>query len=150
MGKELESNVNAHKKKCMELEQELIDTKTSLAIIASSEEAIAKELHELRAAHGISKKCLEEKGRMIQGLTNDLFTQQKEQSKGESSYKEQIATLSVDLESKKQEIQKMHVDVENMTNDLSKLREENTSAQQNYERELGLHANARTELRMTK
>ncbi|GAX16077.1 nucleoprotein TPR [Fistulifera solaris] len=87
------------------------------------------------------------KQEIIQDLTNDLASYRDERSENETKLTTEIATLRATIESRSKDVEALEEANVTLKLDVESLRSEITIAQRNYERELGLHSQARSSLR---
>ncbi len=87
------------------------------------------------------------KQEIIQELTNDLANYRDERTENETKLTTEISTLKATLESRSRDVEALEEANVTLKLDVESLRNEITIAQKNYERELGLHSQARSSLR---
>ena len=107
------------------------------------------EMQELKALYATSQKENMSRQEIIRDLTNDLAGQRGEREKIVQELQGQIATLQKTIQSMEQDEIAANAIANALRQDIVTLREECTSAQNNYERELTQHAQARTSLRLS-
>ena len=127
-------------------EIELIDIRSTTDTYKLETEKEIKELKELLAT---SQKENVSRQEIIRDLTNDLAGQRGEREKVVQELQGQIATLQSTIQSNEQDVIAAKAMASALQQDIATLRAECTSAQNNYERELTQHAQARTSLRLS-
>jgi nucleoprotein TPR len=107
-----------------------------------------KELEELKQLLASSQNENISRQKIISELTHDLAGQRGEREKLEQDLQSKISALQAEIQNNEKDVTSAKAMAAVLQNDIVALRAEASSAQKNYERELGLHAQARTELRL--
>lgn len=106
-----------------------------------------KENENLKQQLENSKKENASRQEIIRDLTNDLAGQRGEREKLEQELHAQILALKTEIQNNDKDVDSAKAVAAALKHDIETLRNDATSAQNNYERELGLHSQARTALR---
>lgn len=140
----LQERVDNYQKIARESEATLLDLKAATEREHGSQ---SEEVDALKSKLEFALKDSKAKEEVIRELTDQLGAQRGERQKLESELQSKINTLTsaaqqneMVAETAKASVAAMKLDLENMKADVAKM-------QDNYERELALHAQARTELR---
>lgn len=159
------SNEEKLEAKVAELTTALDSTKADLAtaqgrltdyqsIAKSSEEQLAeltaaskKYKEETKSTLDKLKKSEQGQKEAVADLTKDLMAHRGEKEKAESELKAQIDSLTVQLTSAKEDAAKAIARMESLSSEMKRYQMDAKNAQTNYERELALHAEARSSMR---
>ncbi len=159
------SNEEKLEAKVAELTTELESTKADLAtakerltdyqsIAKSSEEQLAeltaaskKYKEETTSTLDKLKKSEQGQKEAVADLTKDLMAHRGEKEKAETELKAQIDSLTVQLTSAKEDATKAIARMDSLASEMKRYQMDAKNAQTNYERELALHAEARSSLR---
>lgn len=109
-----------------------------------------KELEQLKAVIQSMKQEAAAKQDVIQELTNDLAGQRGEREKVEATLKAEILSLQTEMANMVQDTESAKAAAAAMKLDVENLRKEAERTHNNYERELALHAEARTAVRLAR
>lgn len=127
------------------------DTESELnALKALTEENATKQAREVTELEDKVKSLSAlncSKQEIIQDLTNDLAGHRDERTEIETKLTSEISTLKATLESRSKDFEALEEANLALKLDIESLRNEVIIAQKNYERELGLHSQARSLLR---
>lgn len=121
--------------------KEVQETTLSFQIEQESKQKTVEQMLEISQKN--KADCLE----TIRKLTNDLVGQRGEKDASEQQLLAQIATLQSEVEDQEKSSTSARAQAAALTHDIDTYRRDYSTAQNNYERELRLHADARTELR---
>eukprot|EP00985_Skeletonema_marinoi_P025688 scaffold19105_cov113-Skeletonema_marinoi.AAC.1 len=159
------STEEALEAKVAELTTELESTKADLvtakerltdyqSIAKSSEEQLAeltaaskKYKEETTSTLAKLKKSEEGQKEAVADLTKDLMAHRGEKEKAETEMKAQIDSLTVQLASAKEDATKAIARMDSLASEMKRYQMDAKNAQTNYERELALHAEARSSMR---
>jgi nucleoprotein TPR len=120
-----------------------------IRVVADTYKALAeKELLELKRLVASGQKENLSRQEIIRDLTNDLVGQRGEREKLEQKLQAEISVLKTEIKNNEKDVESAKALAAVLQNDVMATRNVATSAQKSYERELGLHAEARTALRM--
>ncbi|KAG7373149.1 TPR/MLP1/MLP2-like protein [Nitzschia inconspicua] len=106
-----------------------------------------QELARLREELQHSNIEMTKRKEVITELTNDLSSQRAEKEKAVNEVRKQVSSLKADVDKYQQAAQAAEDRYNEVYADLNVLRQDLLEVQSNYERELGLHARARSDLR---
>ena len=108
------------------------------------------KIKELTDELKIAKEAATSRQEALEELTKDLSTSRGEQEKVVDDLKAQINALKTEIETSKSNQIAFETQRNNATEEMKIYKAEATSAKDNYERELALHADARKELQQTR
>ena len=141
----LQESANTYKALAKTSESELSEIRQATDTYKADTE---KELVELKQLLAGSQNENLSRQKIICDLTNDLAGQRGEREKLEAELQSQISLLQAEIQNNEKDVTSAKALAAVLQNDIVSLRTEASSAQKNYERELGLHAQARTALRV--
>ena len=140
----LKERSETYKRLAEENETELSNIKTAMDEQKTERE---REIEDLKKRWESSKQQDATKQEVIEDLTKDLAGQREEREQLEASLQAEILALKTEIKNNEKDVEAAKVSVISLKLDVEALRNEATLAQNNYERELGLHSQARSSLR---
>lgn len=130
--------------------------KTSEVALSESNKAIEdfkaahiKETNELKSSIESMKKEIASKQEMVVELTKDLAGQRGEREQLEENLQRQISSLETQIANDKASVESAKATAAALKFDVGNVQKDVAVAQNNYERELALHSQARTSLRVS-
>lgn len=141
----LQKNVESYKKIARDTEKSYKDLSTATEELKKKHESdIAEKNEEIESTRKESSKRRE----MIVELTKDLSKQRDEAEQQESKLKTEISSLRSTVETLEKDVESAKASAAAATMDMETVRNDLVSTQDNYERELKLHSQARSNLRI--
>jgi nucleoprotein TPR len=141
----LEERASTYQKMAKESEASLVE---STKATEEFKAAHVRETDELKATIEAMKKEMISKQEMVVELTKDLAGQRDEREKLEEELQLQITSLKAQIANDKNDVELAKAAAAALKLDVEEVRKEAVSAQNNYERELSVHSQARTSLRV--
>jgi nucleoprotein TPR len=141
----LEKRAATYQKMAKESEASLVE---STKATEEFKAAHVRETDELKATIEAMKKEIISKQEMVVELTKDLAGQRGEREKLEEELQLQITSLNAQIANDRNDVELAKAAAAALKLDVEDVRKEAVSAQNNYERELSVHSQARTSLRV--
>ncbi|KAL7561603.1 hypothetical protein ACA910_004191 [Epithemia clementina (nom. ined.)] len=141
----LKESVESFKKAAKTSESSMSEVATAAA---TSKKALLEEVDRIKAQLDNAKKENIAKRGIIVEMTDSLTGQREERENAESALKSEISSLKAELKTREKDLESSTAAIAAMKLDLDNLRSEASEAQSNYERELKVHSEARSALRI--